>query len=368
MKKTTILSLVLLFSATIIFAQIIKAEPDAPEETDAVTYDLLWENGFALTNNSSDPQGAVFPVVAAAPDGKTVIVGYSHKTGTGLNDADPYFVRSNMNGRRTPNSWSSPSPIYTSAATSDFLDITFDANSQAHAVWVEDSSNLYYGKENTWGLSGGSGPKQIYSVTPFSIEAPKIVASGTNKLDLVMAKNDGGELSIFHARSSNNGANWQPTPVEISTGIAGAGAATTPSIAVDNSGRLNVVWEQFLTGSIYEIYFSQSSDGGQNWSTPINLSSRITVGTSRQFHQAKIIAEGNSLFVAFENRPAQQQQQAYYVSCDSSCGNLNRWTGGAITVQNYAVKDSNPSYMIPQPAKIGGCWTVLFSAINGDPS
>lgn len=366
MRNRNFFAIVLFIVLALAFAQIIKAEPSTPDDTNAVTSTgLLWENGFALTNSSTDPQGAVFPVVAAAPDGKTVIVGYLHKTGAGLNEADPYFVRSNINGRHTPNSWSTPSPIYSSAATSEFLDIAFDANSQAHAVWVEASNTLYYGTENSWGQSGGSGPQPIYSAL-VAIEAPKIIASGNNKLDLVMAKNDGSDLSVFHARY--NGATWQATPTEVSTGITGAGAATTPSIAIDATGRLNVVWEQFLTGSIYEIYLSRSSDGGQTWSTPIKLSSRVTVSESHQFHQARIVAEGDSLFVTFENRPAQLQQKAYYVSCDANCGNLNNWTGGVVTPQNYAVKDSNPSYMIPQPAKIGGCWFVLFSAINGEPS
>lgn len=45
-----------------------------------------------------------------------------------------------------------------------------------------------------------------------------------------------------------------------------------PEIAVDNEGKIHVVWSQYNVGESDEIYYARSTDGGMTWRMPINLS------------------------------------------------------------------------------------------------
>ncbi|NKQ37311.1 MAG: exo-alpha-sialidase [Chloroflexi bacterium] len=327
----------------------------------SITSNTQWENGQALTTPNNAQNGAIQPAVSAAPDGKTVIVAYMHKTGSLDNQADPYYFRSTQNGK--PNTWSGPSPIYTSGADSRFVDVTFDASNKAHAVWVEGNNQLWYGKEDDW---GSSNPKNIYSGDLF-IEAPRIASSGNNTLNLVWSQQDfTTDFNIFYARSTDGGSIWK----DLFNISESSGSSKIPAIAVDSSNYLHVVWEEQVFGSEYEILYRNSENGGIDWSPPITISEAIDVGTSlRAMHQPEIVISGNTLYVAFENRPAENEQKAYLVSCNSSdCTNINQWSGTDITVQNYSIKNTDPAFLKPQPALLGGCTMVLFGGITGTPS
>jgi hypothetical protein len=82
---------------------------------------------------------------------------------------------------------------------------------------------------------------------------------------------------ILFSRSTDGGANFStPKPVSNASGFA-----TNPRISVDRQGGINVVWQDnATTGGNYDVFFSRSSDGGQNFSAPTNLSSANDPGDS----------------------------------------------------------------------------------------
>lgn len=79
--------------------------------------------------------------------------------------------------------------------------------------------------------------------------------------------------------SSTDGAQTFSTPVVVAQGVnvfGGGGivhgrenAAT--NLAIDSAGNLHLVWSDF-TGGQFDSYYSRSTDGGQTWSTPTDLS------------------------------------------------------------------------------------------------
>jgi len=49
-----------------------------------------------------------------------------------------------------------------------------------------------------------------------------------------------------------------------------SGNSGYPAIAVDDSGRIHVVWHDFMPGN-WEIYYRKSADGGSTWMTKQRL-------------------------------------------------------------------------------------------------
>ncbi len=354
-RKYSLLSLASLFVIvlTISWKYTTQAESDAVSSTQ-------WQNAIKLTNiNNSDPNGVLRPSIAAAPGNNTVIVAYMHKTGSNSQEADPYYVRSTNNG----NVWSAPQPIHTSATDSRFVNVALDNNNQPHAVWTENDRELWYAKESQW---AGNAATKIFTAT-LILQAPILLPHDTNTLELVWSQNDGPtDFDIYHARSTNGGSNWSDA-IKVSNTI---NSALFPSIAATADGKLHVVWEeQQSTGNNYEIMYAQSSNGGSSWSTPLNISQAVNIGTiTHLFRQPSIIAEGNTLYVTYENRPADQEQRVYYVSCTANCTSAGNWSGGNVTVQNFSIKSTDPAFLQPQPVLVNGCFMVIFSGINGNPS
>ena len=329
-----------------------------PAEPEAVSSAILWENGKALTDSSSAPQSALQPAIAAAPDGKTVLVAFLHETTGGK--TNPYYVRSTNNGE----SWSNPAQIYTDNTTdARFVNITTDSSSNGHAVWVEDNLALWYGKQSQWAGNTSSAIHTISATPGNLIESPQIVSNGSN-LHVAWSQKASFDGNIYYMSSSNGGNNWGSAT---SIGSDNGADSISPSLAAADDGSLHIVWEAIISSApvtLSEIYYAQSNNNGVTWTTPITISQKVSPAT-RVFAQPTIIAEGNSLYVAFENHPAASQQKPYFASCASNCANINNWNGNEASPQVYSVHGSDPTFLKAQPVVIGGCAMTLFSGITG---
>jgi len=74
-------------------------------------------------------------------------------------------------------------------------------------------------------------------------------------------------ISIFFSRSTDGGATFS-APLNLSND---QGTSSTPQIALDPSGNINVIWNDNSPG-YPAVLFSRSVDGGHTFSTPKNIS------------------------------------------------------------------------------------------------
>jgi hypothetical protein len=81
---------------------------------------------------------------------------------------------------------------------------------------------------------------------------------------------------IWFARSTDGGATWS-TRQEVSTAPAGV-AHAFPAIAADSSGDVRIAWMDARApgGSLWNVYYRTSSDGGATWSAESDISSAVT--------------------------------------------------------------------------------------------
>ena len=114
-------------------------------------------------------------------------------------------------------------------------------------------------------------------------------ASGNNRF-VVWYDYTPGNYDIFFRRSTDNGANWQPT-VNLSTN---PGPSYVPQIAVSGA-NVYVVWSQQTTdGSLADIYVRKSTDNGATWKSIVNISNNAGDSTSPQ-----IAVSGSNVYVTW---------------------------------------------------------------------
>jgi hypothetical protein len=148
-------------------------------------------------------------------------------------------------------------------------------------------------------------------------------------------------------RSSDQGEHWS-SPITISTSQpvdvrdpdtgqnvrAGEGL---PDIAVDRSnGKLYAVWDdgRFNGGAFDSVAFSQSTDGGLTWSTPIQVNktpTNLPTGSQQAFTPSVHVADGGTIGVTYydfrNNTPASGlPTDAWLVHCHGSCTNAANWS------------------------------------------
>jgi hypothetical protein len=251
-------------------------------------------------------QRASDPWVSFSPDGTLYAVSLVFNDANLINGVD--VSRSTDQGE----SWSPPVPLIQDTAGEDKESVTADptSSSRVYAVWdrftTPSPSSLSY-REPTWfsrTTNGGatwSPPRAIYDPGNLSgtignivlVEPNGTLVDGFNLF--TDRKNHPGvpASAVAVLRSFDHGATWEKKATVIGsedgevvtdpdTG-APVRAGELPDFAVDpRSGALYAVWEQLSFGqdedvpSVNAIAFSQSTDGGATWSTPIKINQTPT--------------------------------------------------------------------------------------------
>jgi hypothetical protein len=91
----------------------------------------------------------------------------------------------------------------------------------------------------------------------------QLLADGRGRAFLVWSDGRHGREDVFFARSPDGGRSWEP-PVRLSRRPVGATVSTTPSMALDQEGRVYVAWADRRNGRS-DIYLNVSADGGLSW-------------------------------------------------------------------------------------------------------
>jgi hypothetical protein len=89
-------------------------------------------------------------------------------------------------------------------------------------------------------------------------------------------------VEVFVSRSGDGGRNWTTTPIDVSRAAPGCPAqecsagflASQMALASDDAGIVYAVWNSgSVTGGPQRIYFSSSTNEGENWSAKVEVSS-----------------------------------------------------------------------------------------------
>ena len=98
-------------------------------------------------------------------------------------------------------------------------------------------------------------------------------------------------VEVFVSRSADGGQNWSTTPIDVSSAapdcpaqVCSAGfLASQMALASDDAGVIYAVWNSgSVIGGPQRIYFSSSTNAGENWSTKVDVSNAL-VGVEHCF-------------------------------------------------------------------------------------
>ena len=183
-------------------------------------------------------------------------------------------------------------------------------------------------------------------VVPAAGPAKGVLIDG---FDLILTKgglgnNQRATFSVAVIRSTDGGATWSK-PVIVAqqnvgtVSIAGHPVRSSdvlPEFAVGPEGNLYAVWQEasFNAAGTSKIAFSESTDGGLHWTTPIRIdqSPGDTPAFTPQVHAA---ADGTVGVVYYDLESATTAQpgltDTFIVHCHAMCANAASWTANGET-------------------------------------
>ena len=158
--------------------------------------------------------------------------------------------------------------------------IAFDNDNMMHVVWHDNSEEekgieVWYVQVDPQGLVKNE--KKNISNSPAIAVGPQIEIDGDNVIHVVWQDNIGGVSDIYHAKSTDGGDSFS-TPINVSNIDE---SSMMPDLSVDPDGNIYVVWS-----GPQDIYVSVSTDGGETFNDeptafPISLSVEPTLDTKR---------------------------------------------------------------------------------------
>ncbi len=125
----------------------------------------------------------------------------------------------------------------------------------------------------TGGTGGGPAPAIAFSPNvrvdhgPRNATTPTLAVDGSGKLHVAWSDDRGGYRRIYYTNSTDSGATWAPD-WEIDGAAGGTANDYDPAMAVDGSsgplaGSVYVAWREYLTRG--NILLRRSADGGATW-------------------------------------------------------------------------------------------------------
>jgi hypothetical protein len=175
-----------------------------------------------------------------------------------------YFINSLDGGVN----WSAEKRLTVDAYYSYFPVIS-SSGSYIHVAWVSKDINaqtwrVFYKHSSDGGINWGA--DTWLSVNSPDAYCPSIAATGS---DVYVVWNDSrdGNIEIYYRKSSDSGLTWGPE-IRLTNDPA---VSNLPSIAVSGS-FVHIVWDDNRDG-LPEVYYKGSTDGGENWSDDIPISS-----------------------------------------------------------------------------------------------
>ena len=180
--------------------------------------------------------------------------------------------------------------------------IAVDANGNVSVVWTETSpdgsANFIYFSHSTDGGVTFTNPHNI-SGDAGAVTSPRMAVDSSGAINIVWTDTSLGNSEIFFSRSADGGTIFS-TPMNISND---AGDSVFPSIAGDASGNINVVWADDTPGIKYDVFFSRSTDAGASFSTPHQLTNSDTYDTASAAQVASG-ADGNIDLIWIQRNPS----------------------------------------------------------------
>jgi hypothetical protein len=265
-------------------------------------------NNTPFTKNLSKSKGEAFgPSVAVTKSGNAIPYVVYHDT---RDVTQVYLLRTKKKTK-----FKKPLNITPHDGGAFTPKVALDANGGVNVVWGDTSAGrkeVIFVRSTDLG-STFSSPKNISETSDDAFDpeiaiVPQAEAASGFAIYVVWDDTTQGQSVIKFSRSRDDGESFS-APVSVSRG---PGVANECHIATDGSGRIHVVWTEETTEGDHQAFYSRSTDGGNTFSEPLNVST-IRNGEVRK---PVVTAFRDTVYVAF-NEDARNKQVFLATSEDS---------------------------------------------------
>ena len=238
---------------------------------------ITWTNATAISDDISlwNDDSSFNPDIAIDKNNQIHVVWYDYTDGAWGIDTEIMYT-SSVDGITWTNAtivsddgtnWNNGSSI--------FAEIAVDITNQIHVVWEDETDGVWgIDVEIMYASNDGSGWTNATVISDDGTNwndgysnHPDIAVDKTGKINVVWSDNTdgawGGDDEIMY--SFNNGAGWSNVTIISDDGILwNDGASYDPQLAIDNEGTIHVVWDDYTDGAWgidTEIMYTSSVDG-----------------------------------------------------------------------------------------------------------
>ncbi len=252
-----------------------------------------WSTSQKLTGTS----GASYcPVIAVDSSGNLQVVWYDSTPGN-----NEIYYKKSMDAGAT---WSPSQRLTWNSGASWHPVIALDSSGNPHVVWYDDTPgnlDIYYKKSTDGGTTWPTSQRLTW--TSGASYSPAIAIDSSDNLHVVWDDYTPGYPEIYYKKGANEGASWAPSQRLTWT----SGSSHAPAIAVEFPGNLHLVWYDDTPGNP-EIYYKKSTDGGATWTTGQRLT--LTSGSSES-PSISVDSSGNIHVVWMDKTPG--NMEIYYM-------------------------------------------------------
>jgi len=180
-----------------------------------------------------------------------------------------------LNGQLPPviqdaTAFSSPENVSNNAGASRAQQIAIGADSSIYFVWLDNTPGynaVFFSRSVDGGLSF-SGPQNLSS-DPAGSSSPRIAVDSSGNINVVWETPYSFNGTAFFSRSSDGGETFS-SPRAIANGVS-----DSPTIALDSGGNIYVIWFDYLSRN---ILLTRSNDGGTTFSPSVQVTNREPKG------------------------------------------------------------------------------------------
>ena len=208
---------------------------------------------------------------------------------------------SSAQDQTTNPTWTVPVNLSHSGSTTNPA-IVVDSNGIIHVIWEDTIAGEMYTS-----FDGTQWSTPVVVSMPFGTTTPKLLADGKGYVHAFWVdQNNQLHYSRVQGSQFANGANWDPPQIL-------ANSAVDYDIALDNQDRIPLAYFRAIDESGFPagIYYRRSAPNGASWGSPINLyQSQYFRSLTNQNANVSIATDrngtGQGVYIAWDNRPRKQ--------------------------------------------------------------
>ncbi|KPJ70916.1 hypothetical protein AMJ52_09300, partial [candidate division TA06 bacterium DG_78] len=311
-----------------------------------IEFRCLWGFSDKKVNQNSDSNLQQYPAVAVDSSGNAIIAWADKRDG----NWNIYAQKLDPNGTVLWGSSDVKVNQNSDSADQQYPAVTIDPSGNAIVVWADDRNsnwNIYAQKLDSSGTAQwGSSDKLVNQYTSSIQDYPDVaIDSSVNAIVVWRDVRSGGDIYAQKLDSSGT-AQWGSSDKQVNQ--VTTDVQLYPAIDVDSSGNAIVVWEDYRSGSRYDVYAQKlNSNGDTQWGSSDKRVNQYTSGSHCEADVA-VDSSGNAIVVWYDYRNYDIYAQKLNAAGDAQWGSSDKLVnqagnGGAIKLQDYPAVDLDSS-------------------------